>query len=193
MIYSSAEDSFLLEKAVRKYAKGKSFLDMGSGSGIQSRAALSVGASLILAVDINPESIKLLKQQGLHAIQSNLFQKVKGKFDLIAFNPPYLPKDFREDKESALATTGGKKGDEIIIKFLKQSKKHLSEDGIILLIVSSLTPKDKILPLLEKLSFTHKIIEKQKLFFESLELWEIHNINKPSLNKILWKAKQKGF
>ena len=32
MIYTPREDSFLLEREVRKYAKGKVFLDLGAGS-----------------------------------------------------------------------------------------------------------------------------------------------------------------
>ncbi len=174
MIYLPGEDSYLLEKQVKKYAKGKSFLDMGSGSGIQTRAALSAGASSVLASDINESAVSSLKSKEIPAVHSNLFKNIKGKFDLIAFNPPYLPKDKKEDKESALATTGGKRGDEIILKFLKQSKKHLNKDGTILLIVSSLTPTDKILPLLKKLNLSYKVLETKKIFFESLEVWEIH-------------------
>jgi release factor glutamine methyltransferase len=176
MIYQPKEDSYLLESQVKKYAKGKSFLDMGSGSGIQAKAALSAGASFILASDINESVVSALKSKGINAIQSDLFKNIKGKFDIIAFNPPYLPKDKKEDPESALATTGGKRGDEIILRFLKQAKKHLNKEGIILLIVSSLTPRDRITNLLNKLSFNYKILETKKLFFESLELWEIHNI-----------------
>jgi methylase of polypeptide subunit release factors len=92
---------------------------------------------------------------------------------LIAFNPPYLPEDKREDKESALTTTGGKRGDEIIVKFLKDAKKHLNKNGIVLLLVSSLTPKEKILKILEKNSLKYEIISSQKFFFETLEVWNI--------------------
>jgi len=150
MIYEPKEDSFLLEKAVRKYAKGKSFLDMGSGSGIAAEAAKETGAKSILASDINQEAVDFLKNKGILAVKSDLFDKIKGKFDIIAFNPPYLPKDKREDKESSLATTGGKKGDEIILKFLKDALKHLENNGVILLILSSLTPKGRINRLINK-------------------------------------------
>jgi len=173
MIYFPREDSFLLEKEVKKYAKGKSFLDLGAGSGIQARAAKSVKAKSILCVDINEEALKELKLQGFSTIKSNLFSNTKEKFDLIAFNPPYLPRDKREDKESALTTTGGKKGDEIIIKFLEDIKKHLNKNGIVLLVISSLTPKEKILKILEKNSLSYKIISSQKFFFEILEVWKI--------------------
>jgi release factor glutamine methyltransferase len=173
MIYTPREDSFLLEKEVKRLAKNKTFLDMGSGSGIQAKAALSVNAKSVLAADINPEAIILLKKQGIPAIKSNLFSNIKGKFSLIAFNPPYLPEDMREDKKSKLTTTGGKQGDEVILKFLKQAKSHLDKDGIILLVLSSLTPKEKIICLLKKQKLSHKIISSEKMFFESLEVWKI--------------------
>lgn len=174
MIYTPAEDSYLLEKYVKKYSKNKSFLDMGSGSGIQIKSALSAGASYVLASDINQEVINKLKSENFNAIQSDLFKNIKEKFDIIAFNPPYLPKDKQEDKESALATTGGKRGDEIILKFLKQAKNHLNKEGFILLIISSLTPKNKIINLLNDLSMSYKLLETKKIFFESLEIWKIH-------------------
>jgi len=173
MIYSPAEDSYLLSRQINKYAKGKTFLDIGSGSGIQSLSALKAKAKSALASDINPEAIKNLKKKNIPAIKSNLFEKIKGKFDLIAFNPPYLPEDKREPKSSRLETTGGKKGDEIILKFLKQVKSHLNKDGIILLLVSSLTPKDKILPLIKRLKMKKRKIDEMQLFFERLEVWKI--------------------
>lgn len=179
MIYSPQEDSYLLEKQVKLYSKNKSVLDIGSGSGIQCLAALSSGASSVTASDINPEVISHLKsiskshQNKITIIKSNLFNNIKSKFDLIVFNPPYLPEDEYEDSESKLATTGGKHGDEIILKFLKQSKSHLNKNGAILILLSSLTPLDKIIPLLSKLNLNYKTISQEKLFMESLFIWEI--------------------
>jgi release factor glutamine methyltransferase len=175
VIYQPAEDSFLLEKEVKKVAKNKIFLDMGSGSGLQAKAALSANAKSVLAADVNPEAVKHLKSQNIPAIKSNLFSNIRGKFDVIAFNPPYLPEDRREDKESRLTTTGGKSGDEIILKFLKQVPSHLNNKGIILLLLSTLTPKEKIIKLLAKQRLSCKVLSSQKLFFESLEVWEISN------------------
>ena len=65
MIYEPKEDSFLLEKAVKKYAKSKSILDMGSGSGVQAKAALKSGALSVLAVDIDKKAVDGLKKQGI--------------------------------------------------------------------------------------------------------------------------------
>ena len=173
MIYQPREDSYLLSEQVKKYVKNKSFLDIGSGTGIQSVSAFKAGAKSVLAADINPESIKYLKKQNIQTIKSDLFSNIKGKFDVIAFNPPYLPEDKREPKESRRETTGGKKGDEIILKFLKQAKSHLNKGGFILLIISSLTPQDRVIKLLKKLKLKKRKIAEKKLFFEKLEVWRI--------------------
>lgn len=175
MIYRPAEDSYLLAEQVKRFSRGKSFLDIGTGIGIQAEAAIEAHASAVLAIDINAEAIELLKSKKINALKSNLFSNLpkESKFDIIAFNPPYLPKDKLEDKESALTTTGGKKGDELILKFLKQAPSHLNKNGIILLLLSSLTPTDKINSLLKKLNLKSKIISRKKLFMEELFILKI--------------------
>ena len=142
---------------------------MGTGSGILSEAASKfLDKENILAADINPEAVKLLKKKEFNCIKTNLFSKIKNKFDLITFNAPYLPLDPREPKDSQLATTGGERGDEISLKFLKQAKKHLNENGKIFLLISSLTPLDKIK------KFKYKIVAKKKIFMEELLILEFN-------------------
>jgi len=85
---------------------------------------------------------------------------------LIIFNPPYLPKDPKEPEDSRIATTGGKKGGELITLFLKQAKKYLAKDGTIFLITSSLTKG------IDWKGYGKKIIARQKLFFEEIYVWE---------------------
>ncbi|MGV8142851.1 MAG: HemK2/MTQ2 family protein methyltransferase [Candidatus Pacearchaeota archaeon] len=173
LVYEPAEDSFLLESVIPKYAKDKSVIDIGCGSGILARTAKSARAKSVIAVDINLEAIKLLKKQNISAIKSDLFSKVKGKFDLIICNPPYLPEDKDEDQESQKITTGGVRGDEFILRFLNSAVKHLAKGGTILLLVSSLTPKDRIIELLKKLNLKKKVIASKKVFFEHLIVWQI--------------------
>ena len=91
MIYEPAEDSFLLAEEVKRYCKGKKFLDMGAGSGIQSQTAMKNKAKSALGVDINEESSLIFEKMRIPFILSDLFSNVKGKFDLIVFNPPYFP------------------------------------------------------------------------------------------------------
>ncbi|PIN94032.1 hypothetical protein COU54_00675 [Candidatus Pacearchaeota archaeon CG10_big_fil_rev_8_21_14_0_10_31_24] len=180
MIYEPSDDSYLLASKIKDYSKNKLVLDIGSGSGIQALEALKDKAKLVVATDLDAESLEHLNSltnahQNLKIIKSNLFENISEKFDLITFNPPYLPLDKREDKESQLITTGGKTGDEIVLKFLEQASQHLNQDGKILLLLSSLTPKSKIKTLLHKLNLKSKIIARQGLFMEQLEVWEISN------------------
>lgn len=167
MIYEPDEDSFLLEKQVRKLAKGK-ILDMGTGSGI---LALAAKGKDVLAADINKGAVELVRKKGLKAIQSNLFSKVKGKFDTIIFNPPYLPEEELEDNESKIVTTGGKYGHELIERFLKEAKNHLNKKGIILILFSSLS--GDIVSLSKKYKYKSKLLDSKKIFFEELYVYEL--------------------
>src|SRR3989344_2870718 len=115
LIYQPSDDSYLLESIVPKYAMGKSVLDMCTGSGILAKRAIESGAKSVTAVDINKSALDSIKDARIKKIRSSLFQKVKGKFDLIICNPPYLAEDKYEDQESKLATTGGEDGDEFIL------------------------------------------------------------------------------
>jgi len=177
-IYQPAEDSYLLSKEIKTNLKNQknknlSILDMGCGSGIQAKTCKELGFENIITADINPEVIKHLKQQKFNVIQSDLFSNInnKNKFDIIIFNPPYLPEDKREPKDSKIATTAGKKGYEIIIKFLSQAKSHLAKDGTILLLFSSLSQPKVILNKAKQLKYTTKVLDSQKLSFEELYVY----------------------
>lgn len=173
LIYEPAEDSYLFESIISKYSKGKTVLDMCTGSGILAKKALESEALSVTAVDLNKNALDSIKDSRIKKIRSSLFQKVKGKFDLILCNPPYLQEDKLEDEESKIATTGGQDGDEFILKFLDCVKKHLEKDGVVLLLVSSLTPMERINKLLERLNLISKIIATKKIFFEELFVLEI--------------------
>ena len=140
-------------------------LDLGTGSGIQAQEAKRLEAN-VLASDINPKCVKHVSNLGIKTIQSNLFENIKEKFDLIIFNPPYLPEEPLEPEDSKLSTTGGKKGNEILIKFLKQAKQHLNKNGKIIIVFSSLTPK--VDETLKKLNYNFKKLDEQKIDFEML-------------------------
>ncbi len=167
MIYEPAEDSYLLQKQVEKFTeKGMDVLDMGTGSGIQASTAKKQEAN-ITAADINPECVAKVNKLGIKAIQSDLFENVGGKFDLIIFNPPYLPEDPLEPEDSKLITTGGKTGSETLNRFLKKAKAYLKKDGKILIVVSSLTKE------IDKQNFKFKILAKEKIDFEILIVYEL--------------------
>jgi release factor glutamine methyltransferase len=173
LVYEPTEDSFLLKKKIKKYVQGKNVLDMGCGGGVLSVEAKKCGARKVLGVDINSECGKYLEKLGINFLESDLFKKVEGKFDIILFNPPYLPEDEREDFESRVITTGGKNGDELVLRFLNDVGNYLEKDGKILLLVSSLTSFGRIKKILKEKGMVYSIIAEKKLFFEKLEVWEI--------------------
>jgi release factor glutamine methyltransferase len=180
-IYKPSEDSYLMTNTLKeklpellKENPNIKLLEIGSGSGIHLQTALSLGVKKenIFSSDINSFSVDHCKLLGFNCIQSDLFENFnseKDKFDLIIFNPPYLPEDKNEPEDSKLETTGGKKGNEIIIKFLEQAKNYLNSSGKIFLIASSLAEKVDF----KSLGYSEKEIGCEKLFFETLCLCEI--------------------
>ncbi len=169
-VYEPAEDSYFLSEILKKQIKTKDIkvIDMGSGSGIQSQTLINIGIDpkQITLTDINEKVINYLKQKFSKSkiIKSNLFSNIKGKYDLIIFNPPYLP-DNKHNKQKD--TSGGKKGSEIINKFLIQAHKYLSKNGKILLLASNLTKEVNFL------SYKKRLVATKKLFFEELYVYEL--------------------
>lgn len=176
-IYEPAEDSELLKNVVAGRARRKRVLDMGTGSGIQARAAQEAGALSVLAVDINPAAVAFVTKHHIPARVSNLFSHVTGTFDLIIFNPPYLPLDAREDSQSALATTGGEYGDEILLLFFRQAMRFLAPKGSILILVSSLTRRDRLSSLLKSKNLQKRCVARTRVFMEELEVWEVRRMH----------------
>jgi len=176
LIYPPEGDSYLLEQVLekeipklRKENVNLKFLEIGIGSGIQLETLEKLGAKKenIFGIDLNIEAVEHCKKLGFNVWKSNLFSEIKGKYDVILFNPPYLPKSEGEDEESELITTGGKNGSEIINKFLIQAKKHLEKNGRIYLLISSLTKG------VNWLDYEKKLVTEKKLFFEKLEVLEL--------------------
>ncbi|MBI4116793.1 methyltransferase [Candidatus Pacearchaeota archaeon] len=175
-IYSPSEDSFLLSEVLEKnlpkmLSKNPNLflLEVGSGSGINLETALKsdVKKENIFSCDINVSAVKQCKISGFNCIKSDLFEKIRGKYDVIIFNPPYLPRDSREPKSSRLSTTGGKNGSEIINRFLKDAKKFLKKNGKIFFVSSIMTKG------INFEGYKKKKIAEKKLFFEKLFVWEL--------------------
>ncbi|MFC1648809.1 HemK2/MTQ2 family protein methyltransferase [Nanoarchaeota archaeon] len=167
-IYEPREDSYLLEKWVEMLAHGK-VLDMGTGSGIQALAALKKAKS-VLAVDVNQEALdELQKKANIPVKKSDLFKSILEKFDMIIFNPPYLPQDVEIEDQSIY---GGKEGYEVLVEFLRQARQHLNQNGFILFLFSSLTNKKRIDKTLDGFDYTWSLLEEQKMDFESLYVYK---------------------
>ncbi|MBD3164665.1 methyltransferase [Candidatus Woesearchaeota archaeon] len=179
-IYHPREDSYLLEKYVKKHAKGIC-LDMGTGSGIQAKAAASSKKVVkVFALDINRQAVghcREIRNKKIICLKSDLFMVFRGnrdyrdlKFDTIIFNPPYLPE---EKKDKDIALDGGEKGYELIQKFLNQAKFYMKPRTIILLVFSSFTGRDKVNQYLLKKGFRFREMEKAHIFFEDIYCYKI--------------------
>lgn len=177
-IYVPAEDSYLMSRILKEQIPlllnkniNLKLLEIGAGSGIHLQTAEVSGVKKenIFSSDINKASVNHCNILGFNCIHSDLFKNISGKFDLIIFNPPYLPDDLREPKHSKLNTTGGKKGNEIVLKFLKEARDYLEKNGEIFLITSSLSEDINF----EKLGYKAREIGCEKLFFERLCVWEL--------------------
>lgn len=158
MPYPPREDSLLLERQVLKLARGL-VLDIGTGSGIQAKAAASRGLK-VLASDIDPTCAT----QGIEFVQSDLFANIRGKFDTIVFNPPYLPDAEPRD----IALDGGPTGRELLDRFLSGAKAYLSPGGQLIFVQSSLTGVEKTKQTLLELGYAWEIVSRQRVFFEEL-------------------------
>ncbi len=178
MVYIPAEDSYLMSRILREQIPNLieknhdlKFLEIGAGSGIHLQTALSSGIKQenIFSSDIDRKAVSHCNLLGFNCIHSDLFKEIKGKYDIIIFNPPYLPEDSREPKNSRKDTTAGKKGNEIIIRFLQEAKNHLNKNGKIFLITSSLSEDVPF----SSLDYEAREIGCEKLFFERLCVWEL--------------------
>jgi release factor glutamine methyltransferase len=180
-IYFPSDDSYLLLDVLKKQIpslikknSNLNVLEIGCGSGINLKSLLELGVKKenILSCDINPFAVSCCRKLGFKCLKSDLFEKINGKFDLIIFNPPYLPEDKREPASSKISTTGGKNGSEITNKFIKLSRKYLNKKGMIFLVISSLTGKIKFL------NYRKTLLSEKKLFFESIYVFKLNNIFK---------------
>jgi release factor glutamine methyltransferase len=191
-VYEPREDSFLLEKYVKKFARGF-VLDIGTGSGIQAKTAAE-RADFVIGVDISQKALDFcnrFKSDKIIFLKSDMFsffekkritlrngffgiRDVKNssfnKFDTIIFNPPYLPED---ESDRDIALDGGKKGYEVIERFLSKAKKFLANDGLILLIFSSFTDKEKIDRLIHENGFIDEELERIHISFEDIYCYKI--------------------
>ncbi|MHA1233358.1 MAG: HemK2/MTQ2 family protein methyltransferase, partial [Candidatus Helarchaeota archaeon] len=139
-VYKPSDDSLLLAENLEVMPEDR-ILEIGIGCGILSILAAKCGAKVV-GIDISIIAAKCSKynsqinkvRQNLNIIVGDLMNPLKKsqKFDLIIFNPPYLPELRLTDSIIERAWNGGKKGNEIILRFIKEIKDYLSENGRIL-------------------------------------------------------------
>ncbi|MCP4336344.1 MAG: peptide chain release factor N(5)-glutamine methyltransferase [Mycoplasma sp.] len=125
----------------------KKVLDLCSGSGYIALAIKKMTNANVYASDISKESIEQIKinakrnKLDIKIFQSDLFNNINEKFDLIISNPPYIPKNNKLDKsvtlyEPSISLFGGEDGNEFYKKICNQYKKFLNKNGKIFFEIS---------------------------------------------------------
>jgi release factor glutamine methyltransferase len=83
-------------------------------------------------------------------------------FDLITANPPYVPGDEVPASGAARAWEGGRTGRELIDRFAAQAAEHLTPDGRVLMVVSSLTGEEETLAALHAGGLEPEVVARER-------------------------------
>lgn len=140
-----SDTELLTSTALRLLSGGERVLDLCCGSGcIGISIAASVSVDLVCA-DISRDALSLTEENAerhdvhLTSVESDLFDRISGTFDLIVCNPPYLSEDEIASMEYSLrfepmiALYGGKDGLEFYRKIREKYSDYLRPRGTMLL------------------------------------------------------------
>ena len=143
------DTEILVEEVLRDLHDGSRILDMCTGSGCILISLLHYSNDCQgIGVDISPEALQVARENAakllsdkqddtkISFLESNLFEKVEGSFDILVSNPPYIRSDviptLMEEvrlHEPLLALDGAKDGLLFYRKITEQGKKHLKNGG----------------------------------------------------------------
>lgn len=178
-VYEPAEDTILLADNL-DVRDGESVLELGTGCGLLAILAARAGGRVV-ATDINPAAIECASlNAAIHGVAEkiefrlgNLFEPVRNeRFDVIIFNPPYLPINPEERVGGMLerAWEAGIDGREVLDRFLHEAPDHLRAGGRVLFVQSSLADDKKTEKMLKLSGFDIETL-RIKLSFEELCLF----------------------
>ena len=132
------------QKNKNKEQKDIEILDMCTGSGCIAVAIVAnVPNVKAMLADVSREALEIAKvnAQNTNAtekfkfIQTNMFENVEGKFDIIVSNPPYIETDTiksldkQVQNEPLLALDGGEDGLKFYRILVNEGYKYLNKDG----------------------------------------------------------------
>ena len=139
------QDTEILVEEALKYANNN-VLELCTGSGIIAISiAKRISTAKVTATDISQKALEVAKKNALkhqadiEFIQSDLFENIQGKYDLIVSNPPYIETgtinnlDEQVKKEPFIALNGGTDGLDFYRKISEEAYKYLNKDGYLCL------------------------------------------------------------
>lgn len=177
-VYGPEEDTYFLLETLKKEDLSGYGLEIGVGTGL---IALNICHLFeeFTGVDINLQAVKLARKNAqenninCQFLESDLFSSVSSPFDVIIFNPPYVPADEECKSVEDLSYHGGEDGRQTIDQFLSQFGQYLNPGGRVYLLQSSLSGIDETSTILKTMKYAFHIIARQKLFFEELVVFKI--------------------
>ncbi len=163
--------------SIAKKEEKEKILDICTGSGaIGISLAYNLPNANITISDISLEALKIAKKNSeqnevsnkVTIIHSNLFEKIKGDYDIIVSNPPYIETSViptlskQVQKEPHLALDGGKDGLFFYRKLLEKAPKYLKEKGYLCMEIGY-NQKEKVIKIAQETGKYEKIEAKQDL------------------------------
>lgn len=137
------ETEIIVDYLIKSQMKKDSILDIGTGSGaIAISLAKNIENTYVIGSDIEDKALSLAMEnkeftgiENVDFVKSDLFNNIKGKFDLIISNPPYINKKDYESLDKELyfepksALYGGCDGLDFYRGIIKNSSKYLNNKG----------------------------------------------------------------
>ena len=144
------DTEILVEEVLKELHDGMRVLDMCTGSGCILLSLLYYSNDCEgLGVDLSAEALEVAgrnvlkvltpeKAEHAHFLQSDLFEKVEGKFEIIVSNPPYIASAEVEklmpevrDHEPRMALDGTEDGLHFYRRIIEEAGKHLVSSGML--------------------------------------------------------------
>lgn len=176
-VYQPAEDSALLAAAVvDRIDAGDCVLEVGTGSGwVAERVARETGATVV-ASDVNPFACEQARERGLAVARTDLVAGFRdAAFDVVVFNPPYLPADAAAARDDWMerALSGGESGRAVVEPFVETVARVLEPGGVAYVLVSSLTGVDAVVEFAGERGFSVVAVAEASYPFETLSVLQL--------------------
>jgi len=164
-VYLASEDSLLLRRVLARFS-GEACLEIGSGNG-GNLSELVKRFSFVVGTDIVPPEMPLGGCELVLADRASCFRD--STFDLVAFNPPYLP----SEEVSDAAVDGGRDGVDAAVAFLEEAVRVVKATGTIVILLSSHNPRQRIEFICREHGLSMTLEESERLFYENLAVYAI--------------------
>ena len=163
--YTSSEDSALLRGALRGLSGG-SCLEMGAGN-CGTLLDLLRGFRLVVGTDIGRPAGAEWKGRGIDFLLADGASRLRSEtFDLVAFNPPYLPVEVSEDR----AVEGGK-GLEVPKAFLRDALRVVKRTGRVVVLLYDEADAAELEEICGQASFAMTKTATMRVYFEELSVY----------------------